>query len=557
MKRLLIPSLLIVLSLLIVPSLFAAETHRYIVGTTRIVGAASIHVLANAAEAGERNVRTFQMINGFAADLTDAEAVEMRKQDGVRYVSRTIEIHAAGNVTTHVAPLEARPPLADKQTIPPNIDLIHARDVWPATRGGNVNVVVFDTGVDIAHADLTPNIAGGYNTFTKDNDFNDDNHHGTHVFGIIGAADNNLGVVGVAPGAHIYMAKVLAGDGSGTDENLVAAADWLLSVKHARGGNWIVSMSLGSYGISDAETDAFKRLNDEGVLCIAAAGNDGTKGLLYPAALPNIVSVGAVDNNKVIANFSNTDPSLNVVAPGVSILSTLPTRSVKRATTTVANGPVMTAATIAGAPFSDVTGEWIFCNFGFPEDFPAETRGRIAVIMRGMSLAFSEKVRNALAAGAIGAVIINNHTDTVSTNWTLINPICDGVTCHDDPKDLAYPWPVVVAMTNADGTNLLAGPKQAISLSAYHDDYGILSGTSMAAPHVAGVAALVWSLAPTATARQVAGAIRATAIDLGPPGVDDTYGFGLVDARAAAQWLAPAAFGLPARSDVRRHGVKP
>jgi hypothetical protein len=68
---------------------------------------------------------------------------------------------------------------------------------------------------------------------------------------------------------------------------------------------------------------------------------------------------------------------------------------------------------------------------------------------------------------------------------------------------------------------------------------------------VTGVAALAWSLAPSATANQVAGALRSSAIDLGAPGVDFRYGFGMVDALGAARWLAPAAFGLPPRPDTR------
>jgi subtilisin family serine protease len=175
---------------------------------------------------------------------------------------------------------------------------------------------------------------------------------------------------------------------------------------------------------------------------------------------------------------------------------------------------------------------------------------------RGMSLPFAQKVRNAQAAGAIGAVIINNDPSSSTTNWTLIGSICDPAGCHDNPADLAYDWPVVVAMSSADGAKLIAGAKQqAIDVAVYHDDYGMLSGTSMACPHVAGVAALVWSLAPTATAKQVAFALRATASDLGPLGIDDHYGFGLVDAAAAARWLAPSAFGLPPRPTQRERGV--
>jgi subtilisin family serine protease len=551
---------LLILSLLAVPSLFAADTHRYIVATTRAPRSMKqIHVLSSASEADARNVRTFDAIDGFAVDLTDAEAEEMRKSAGVRYVSRTIAIHAVGSVAPPPHALRARvSPLAAKQTIPPNIDLLHARDVWPLTRGGNVNIAIIDTGVDFAHPDLAANIAGGYNTFTKLYDFNDDNLHGTHVAGIIGALDNNVGVVGVAPGAHMYAVKVLDAFGSGSDENLLAAVDWVLASKHAKGGNWIMSMSLGSHESTPAEEEAFQRLSREGVLCIAASGNDGGfYGMLYPAAFPDVVSVGATDNDKVRADFSNTGPTLNVVAPGVSILSTLPTGSVRRADTDLANGTVLSSALLNGSPLGQITGEWVYGGYGAVGDFPPETSGRIAVISRGMGITFSEKVRNARAAGAIGAVIFNNAPTAIFT-WTLITTICDplGQLCHENPSDLAYAWPVVVSISNADGAKLMADAKQqSITISAYLDDYGNLSGTSMATPHVTGVAALAWSLAPNATAKQVAAALRGSAIDLGPPGVDDYYGFGMVDAVATARWLAPAAFGLPPRPDRRTHAA--
>src|SRR3954447_2553960 len=158
---------LLIVSLLVVPSLFAADTHRYMVATTHAARTMKFHVLS-AGEVSARNVRTFDAINGFAVDLTDAEAEEMRKSAGVRYVSRTIAVHAVGSVSPlHGAPRAEASPLATKQIVPPNIDLLHAREVWPVTRGGNVNIAIIDTGVDFAHADLAANIAGGYNTFTK------------------------------------------------------------------------------------------------------------------------------------------------------------------------------------------------------------------------------------------------------------------------------------------------------------------------------------------------------------------------------------------------------
>src|SRR3954471_11350684 len=108
---------LLILSLLVVPSLVAAETHRYIVATTRAPRLMKqIHVLSSAAQADARNVRTFDAIDGFAVDLTDAEAEEMRKSAGVRYVSRTTAIHAIGSAApAQRVPHAEASPLAAKQ----------------------------------------------------------------------------------------------------------------------------------------------------------------------------------------------------------------------------------------------------------------------------------------------------------------------------------------------------------------------------------------------------------------------------------------------------------
>src|SRR4051812_47509578 len=95
---------LLVLSLLIAPTVFAAETHRYIIATSKPARVSRLHVLNTPVEAAERHVRAFESIDGFAVDLTDAEAAEMQRTAGVRYVGRTVDIHAVGDVRTTFVP---------------------------------------------------------------------------------------------------------------------------------------------------------------------------------------------------------------------------------------------------------------------------------------------------------------------------------------------------------------------------------------------------------------------------------------------------------------------
>src|SRR6185295_11718477 len=112
------------------------------------------------------------------------------------------------------------------QVTPWGLTMVHAPDVWVATRGENVNVAVLDTGIDATHPDLKDAYAGGYNTFDASKPPVDGHRHGTHVSGTIAAADNAFGVVGVAPHVKLWAVKVLADDGVGTNENIVAGFDW-------------------------------------------------------------------------------------------------------------------------------------------------------------------------------------------------------------------------------------------------------------------------------------------------------------------------------------------
>ena len=108
--------------------------------------------------------------------------------------------------------------------------------------------------------------------------------------------------------------------------------------------------------------------------------------------------------------------------------------------------------------------------------------------------------------------------------------------------DVAFPWPPTVALTKGDGVALLSQNGSSVTIGTWATDYKPLNGTSMATPHVSGVAALLWTLQPSAHASDIRSAIIASAHDLGPSGWDVQYGFGLVDALAAAKLLAP---GLP------------
>ncbi|HVS31848.1 MAG TPA: S8 family serine peptidase [Thermoanaerobaculia bacterium] len=533
-------------------TLTASESSRYIVamkrGESNIQAAAMIRDIETTAA---RDVRTFSIVDGFAATLTAEEAATLRRQAGVDYVER-VSIRYAFGASALMPSLDETRNLAG-QTVPYGIDAVRARDLWQHTRGANINVAVIDTGLDYTHPDIAGVYAGGYNAIRKNNDPRDDNSHGTHVSGTIGAADNSIGVVGVAPAVRLWSVKVLGADGTGSTEHIIAGLDWVVKKKAEVGGNWVVNLSLGAGDTNVAEEQAFKRGVDAGLLIVSASGNGSEEGrpapVSYPAAYPGVVAVGAIDSANRVANFSNQGPELALVAPGVGVLSTVRVASVQLSI--VSNGSdVFSGRPLDGSKKGDVSGEFVNCGVGRQTDFPAAVSGRIAVIQRGGTRAdgeritFAEKARNAKAAGATAVVIYNNDASAIS--WTLVDPA--------DPSTQSFDWPVTIGVTRADGEKLIARPGLTLTVTNRDDDYAQYNGTSMASPHVAGIAALVWSLAPTAPASDVAAAITSTAIDLGTAGYDFTFGNGAADALNAAKKLAPTVFALPGEPDPNPSG---
>ena len=148
----------------------------------------------------------------------------------------------------------------------------------------------------------------------------DDNGHGTHCCGIVGAeTGNNLGVAGTSPGAVIMPLK--ASDCGG----LLADADWISALYYAVvNGADVVSMSFGGETPSEAEMEAVEYAWRAGVTLVASVGNSGDATVLYPAGYDRVLGVGATDNQDMVATFSNHNSSVDVVAPGVAIYSTTP-----------------------------------------------------------------------------------------------------------------------------------------------------------------------------------------------------------------------------------------
>jgi thermitase len=204
-------------------------------------------------------------------------------------------------------------------------DDINAEAAWQLGTEAVPTVAVVDSGVDLGHPDLAPNLlAGGKDFIDGDDAPQDQNGHGTHVAGTIGAVGNNgTGVTGVAWKAHILPVRVLDKDGSGDVVTVIAGEKY--ATDH---GAKIVNLSLGGASPSQAEYDALR--SAAGTLFVVAAGNDRADvdhTDSYPCAydLPNVVCVAATGGHDELASFSNYGAStVDLAAPGVDILSTYP-----------------------------------------------------------------------------------------------------------------------------------------------------------------------------------------------------------------------------------------
>ncbi|ELY96308.1 S8 family peptidase [Natrialba taiwanensis] len=189
--------------------------------------------------------------------------------------------------------------------------------------GCGVHVGVIDTGIDPTHEDLHANIGEGVafveTTVESSEEWADDFGHGTHVSGTIAALDNDIGVVGVSPSATLHPVKVLDNQGTGTDADIAAGIEYA-----ARQGYDVANISVTEQETSQTQTEAVRFAHKEGLLLVAATGNEGLPKVDYPAAHKEVIGVGAIAQDDSLASFSNTGSEVNLAAPGTAVLSTIP-----------------------------------------------------------------------------------------------------------------------------------------------------------------------------------------------------------------------------------------
>jgi serine protease len=496
------------IALLTIPSR-GEERQRYLVAT-RTAGVQRTPFAYDDRELAARGYMRFSSVDGYALELTESEALTLSRRPDVRYVEPDRERF-----------LCARPRLDAAQELTYGVAMVNAPRVWPVTRGEGVRIGVIDTGIDLRHVDLQQAYRGGWD-FVHDDAIPEEEAegdamgHGTRMAGLIAATDNQFGVVGVAPGASLYALKIFGKTGGALTSNVIRALDW--AIAHDLD---ILNCSFGGENPTKLEEEAFDRARRADILVIAAVGNHS--GAVHsPALYASVVAVGAVDRSMKIASFSNTGPALDFVAPGVDVLSTINSGRGRVATVTLDDSTVLSAYPFANSKSGPLAGAWVDGHAGDPEDFQA---GKIALTERS-SNTITDKARSAMAHETPAVIDVNNAL------WD--SPQRGSLSSFGN-------WPVVVSVSASAGERIR---KQggSLTIDSYAADYDASDGTSLSAPLVAGVAALIRALRPDLSATEVIALLSATAHDLGESGCDDVYGCGLVDADAAARAAAPYAF---------------
>lgn len=213
-----------------------------------------------------------------------------------------------------------------------DLTVIAVAPAWVLSTGvGGPVVAVLDTGIDASHPEFSGRLVPGFNALTGQADgaadfgpTNDDEGHGTHVSGTIAAAANNgLGMAGIAPGISIMPIKILDATGSGDFSDMRDGMTW--AIAH---GARIITMSLGgtlnSAGVTNLQA-TFDTAYSAGVVVVAAAGNDGSSTTEYPCSFIHVICVGSTtQDGTAVSTFSTRSPAVALVAPGERIVSALP-----------------------------------------------------------------------------------------------------------------------------------------------------------------------------------------------------------------------------------------
>ncbi|MBA2243584.1 MAG: S8 family serine peptidase [Gemmatimonadetes bacterium] len=492
--------------------LLASTDNLVLVGFTSHPGAAEISLIQSL---GGQITHQYKYIPVIAAKIPAAKESVLRATPGVAYVEADHEVRALYSSK-------------GKQISDYGVRLIEAPAAWSlGFRGEGVKVGIFDSGVDLEHPDLA--VAGGIDLVGDGYGFDDCNGHGTHVAGIVAAKDNGNHTVGVAPRATIYSMRLLDCEGSGSFSSMITGLEWAID-----NGMQVVNMSFGTVLptiLSEAADAALQVAYDRGIVLVGASGNSSTPYVGYPASHPAVIAVGATDDEDMLASFSQWGTEQDLTAPGVNNLASYPVGKGQSTSLTVDtdNAHELEAIALAFAGKTrkqGLTADAIYAGLGTVGDYAGvNCTGKTAVVMRG-GTSFAEKTEAAMNAGC-AAIIIHNHTPG-NFNGTL------GTETASDGRA----WIPGASVSLEEGLYLkdqIETRATKVTLLNVAGNLAMLSGTSMASPHAAGVATLVLSKNRSLSPEQVRTVLRQSSNDLGTPGWDPVFGHGRVNAKRAVE----------------------
>ena len=252
-----------------------------------------------------------------------------------------------------LVPFEVKSITNDFKKMPYGIETIKAPSVWDkGEQGEGVVIAVLDTGIDTFHPDLADRIIDGRNFTNEGNsdDIMDRNGHGTHVAGTICGERNDKGVIGVAPKSKLLIGKVLNRMGSGNYSDITRAIRWATKWRGRNGERVrVINMSLGGPIPDRRQYQAILDACAQGIMVVVASGNegDGDESSLeygYPALYNECITVAASNEENKLARFSSNSRQVDVIAPGVNILSTYPVGKYA-----ILNGTSMATPHVSGA----------------------------------------------------------------------------------------------------------------------------------------------------------------------------------------------------------------
>ena len=442
-------------------------------------------------------------ISMISAELSAADALSLAIDENVEYVEEDL------------------PRRLMAQSVPYGIGMVQANlvdDSIASANAGGKKICIIDSGLNLPHEDMGAQggTIGGTNNSGTGNWFDHGGPHGTHVAGTIAALNNGIGVRGViGSDANLHIVKVFNEAGWGYSSDLVSAINTCVT-----NGADVINMSLGGTGSSVSEKNGIKAAYDAGVLLIAAAGNDGvatstTDVESYPASYDSVMSVAAIDSSKALAGFSQKNSQVEISGPGVDVYSTYP-----EGAGSVVEVSVSGTGYTANAMENQGTVTSSLYNFGTGQAIDSGAAGNICLIARG-SISFHDKVKACQDSGGVGAILYNNVAGSFGGTLGTSN-------ATNIPS---------VTVSDTDGAAMLNNLGASATVNIGAGNYGKMSGTSMASPHVAGVAALVWSHHPTCTNVEIRNVLNATAQDLGATGRDVKFGYGLAQTKDAIDYI--------------------